>query len=227
MTAMTEFREFYCLREKGHKLDFPLEGSFCEMKMTLGDDKKYIVCCSAAQAILLSLLDEKESMTYQEVSSYFNIENSELKKHLIPLFIQKAEKQPLLLKVPATNSFQSGDKISINMAFSSKNKYVRINAFQKKESKEEIEKTTEAIMEERKLAIEASIVRVMKSKKQMPHALLINEVMRSLGLNLTVRKPFLKTNFKGNDVKQILTKVINNGYLRRDENDANVYHYIS
>ena len=225
MTAMREFDDFYKLREKGHRLDFPLEGSFCEMKMTLDDNRKYIVCCSAAQAILLSLLDENEIMTYQEVSSYFNIEQSELKKHLIPLFLQKGDKESLLLKVPATKSFSNEDKISMNKQFSSKTKYVRINAFQKKESKEEIEKTTEAIMEERKLAIEASIVRVMKSKKQMKHSLLIHEVMSSLGLNLTVRNNFFK--IQGNDVKQILEKVINNGYLRRDDDDTNIYHYIS
>ena len=43
-------------------------------------------------------------------------------------------------------------------------------------------------MEDRKLAIEASIVRVMKGKKKTTHQILIHEVMTSLGLNLTVRK---------------------------------------
>ena len=75
----------------------------------------------------------------------------------------------------------------------------------------------EVIQEDRSIAIEAAIVRIMKSRKKLEHALLVQEVMHSLRM------------FKPNPT-QIKTKIehlIEKDYLERDGEDKNVYRYLA
>ena len=75
----------------------------------------------------------------------------------------------------------------------------------------------EVIQEDRSIAIEAAIVRIMKSRKKLEHALLVQEVMHSLRM------------FKPNPA-QIKTKIehlIEKDYLERDAEDKNVYRYLA
>jgi hypothetical protein len=75
----------------------------------------------------------------------------------------------------------------------------------------------EVIQEDRSIAIEAAIVRIMKSRKKLEHNQLVQEVMQSLRV------------FKPNPV-QIKTKIehlIEKDYLERDTEDKNVYRYLA
>jgi cullin 1 len=75
----------------------------------------------------------------------------------------------------------------------------------------------EVIQEDRSIAIEAAIVRIMKSRKKLEHNQLVQEVMQSLRV------------FKPNPV-QIKTKIehlIEKDYLERDPDDKNVYRYLA
>ena len=75
----------------------------------------------------------------------------------------------------------------------------------------------EVIQEDRSIAIEAAIVRIMKSRKKLEHNQLVQEVMQSLRV------------FKPNPV-QIKTKIehlIEKDYLERDPEDKNVYRYLA
>lgn len=68
---MKDFSNFYEAKETGKKLDFPLEGSHCEMRINL-ESGKYLLQCSAVQAIILSFVDSMsaESGGNQYSASY-------------------------------------------------------------------------------------------------------------------------------------------------------------
>jgi len=69
---------------------------------------------------------------------------------------------------------------------------------------------------ERESVLETVIVRIMKGRKVMKHLDLVNDSMK------------LCINFKpdGTMIRRRIEALIERQYLRRDENNMNVYHHI-
>ena len=68
-----------------------------------------------------------------------------------------------------------------------------------------------------RLAIEAAIVRIMKARKRMAHNLLVTEVVNQL----RTFRPAPKV------IKKKVEHLIEREYLKRDEAEPNVYHYLA
>jgi cullin 2 len=72
--------------------------------------------------------------------------------------------------------------LTLNLEYSNKRTKFRITAALQRESPQEVEQTLSSVDEDRKLYLQAAIVRVMKSRKILRHNALIQEVcMRFLG----------------------------------------------
>lgn len=67
-------------------------------------------------------------------------------------------------------------QITLNMDYSNKRTKFKINAAVQKETPQETEMTQSSVDEDRKLYLQATIVRIMKSRKILNHNLLIQEV---------------------------------------------------
>lgn len=190
---MESFDEYYTGIQNGHQLQYPLEGSSCDLSGTF-NEKRFLFNVSIVQAILLLYISNKtenNEVTVGDLKKVLDIEKKEFSKNLIPLV-----KKKVLLKTPEVNKlskikkkvekFDDTDLLKINKDFNSKQKFVKINAFQLKENKKQVEMTTEKVLRERKFAIEALIVKLMKGEKKMKHAILIHKVLDTLNLPLTV-----------------------------------------
>lgn len=66
------------------------------------------------------------------------------------------------------------------MDYTNKRTRFRITAAIQKESPQEVEHTMNSVEEDRKLYLQAAIVRIMKSRKVLKHNALIQEVNKSL-----------------------------------------------
>lgn len=66
--------------------------------------------------------------------------------------------------------------LTLNLEYSNKRTKFRITAALQRESPQEVEQTLSSVDEDRKLYLQAAIVRVMKSRKILRHNALIQEV---------------------------------------------------
>jgi len=81
---------------------------------------------------------------------------------------------------------------------------------------EEQQDTTERVFQDRQFQVDAAIVRVMKTRKQLSHILLINELFEQL-----------KFPIKPQDLKKRIESLIDREYLERDPNNPNMYTYLA
>jgi len=73
-----------------------------------------------------------------------------------------------------------------------------------------------SVLESRKYSVEASIVRIMKSRKTLDHASLVGEVLKQLSSKFPVDPAF---------VKKRIEALIEREYIERDANNRRVYNY--
>lgn len=75
----------------------------------------------------------------------------------------------------------------------------------------------ERISENRKMAVEGHLIRIMKSKKSLTSGDLVAQVCASLHMF----KPQPKF------IKECITSLIDREYIKRDENDSTKLHYLA
>lgn len=75
-----------------------------------------------------------------------------------------------------------------------------------------------SVLEDRKLLLQASIVRIMKSRKTLDHTSLVGEV---LTLTKTRFQPSVQL------IKRVIESLIDKGYLSRSDDNRDVYLYLS
>nr|CAH8853260.1 unnamed protein product [Trichobilharzia regenti] len=101
-----------------------------------------------------------------------------------------------------------------------KNKRVRVylNVPLKSETKQEIEQTLGNVESDRKLIVQACIVRIMKTRKVMKHHQLMSEVVTQLSPRFKPT-PLL--------IKRCITALIEREYIKRDSNERDAYEYLA
>ncbi|KAM3400921.1 hypothetical protein ACQJBY_000996 [Aegilops geniculata] len=87
-----------------------------------------------------------------------------------------------------------------------------------KEPIDEKKKVVEDVDKDRRYAIDASIVRIMKSRKVLGHQTLVMECVEQLGR-------MFKPDFKA--IKKRIEDLITRDYLERDKENPNVYRYLA
>jgi cullin 1 len=83
---------------------------------------------------------------------------------------------------------------------------------------DEKKKVVEDVDKDRRYAIDASIVRIMKSRKVMAHTQLVAECVEQLSR-------MFKPDFKA--IKKRIEDLITRDYLERDKDNANTYRYLA
>jgi len=197
MRTLTSFENFYKEINNSHKLIWLMQFSKGELRtkyLDFKNGKGYIFQCSAYQIGALLLFNDKDTLTTEEIQETTSLSDAALSNTLWSLLRLK-----VLLKAPKNvKGISKASKFRLNPGFASKKQKVLINipvnrAMNQQEKNDEGQgekekggevvdksKIQKTIEEDRKIYIQAAIVRVMKDKQKLNHVQLITAVVDQL-----------------------------------------------
>ncbi|ORY36360.1 Cullin-domain-containing protein [Rhizoclosmatium globosum] len=209
--SMTRFSEFYMNAHNGRKLTWMFHLSKADVRLT-HLDKKYELNVSLHQLGILLLFNPVESITVAEMAVAVKLSEDDVRK------IAKALIDLEVLSV--SNPAMSSDSVvSVNYKFTNKRTKLKVSAATASESvAQESESTRTAVDEDRKIFLQATIVRILKSRKVIAHTQLVQQVIEHSKGRFLPSVPLIK---KG--VEQLIEK----GYMERSPDRKDQYVYIA
>lgn len=207
--AILVFQNYYNGRTQHRRLQWLHSLGQASVSAKL-NGKRYDLTVNSYQALILLLFTKDENHGLSFIQNSTGMDPVNAKKHLATLSIQKYR---ILNKSGAdAKSIEDDATFSPNDTFTCPHRRIRIPppASEETHNKERVE-------EDRTIAIEAAIVRIMKSRKQLAHQQLTTEVLQMLA--------FFKPNPK--QVKQRIEHLIEREFLERDKNQASLYRYLA
>eukprot|EP00958_Prasinococcus_capsulatus_P024111 scaffold3731_cov381-Prasinococcus_capsulatus_cf.AAC.3 len=198
--CQTIFRDFYLAKYNGRRLMWQNSLGTCVLKAEFPRGRKEL-SLSLFQAVVLMLFNDVDEMSFQDIKRFSKIEDRELRRTLQSLACGKVR---VLQKKPKGREVDDDDSFVFNKEFDEKLYRIKVNAIQMKETPEENSATTERVFQDRQHQVDAAIVRIMKTRKQLAHQLLIGELLKQL-----------KFPVRSADLKKRIESLIEREYLER------------
>lgn len=167
------------------------------MHLKKGPSKGYILRASTYQIAILLLFNEKDELSYEDVKFSTELE-TEILDTLLNVFLKT--------KLLKCEERETAKIYSVNDDFESKKIKLDIRVSLKKQNNAEMSETHRKIKEERKLLIQATIVRIMKSRRNMTYQILALEIVRQLQARFAPKDP---------DIKRCIDLLIDKEFLER------------
>jgi cullin 3 len=236
MSAICDmFNKFYLDLNNGRKLTWMYGLGSVDLKATYAKTgKEFLMQVSLYQMVILNLFNESDTLSLDTIREASSIQQEvELRRHLLSLCTPKLR---ILRKLSKGKGVEDGDEFSFNEDFTSKFKRIKVPLISAKEihigakansnsvrkfgdDDDEDEGGVPAVVEEeRRHMIEAALVRIMKSRKSFNHNELVAEVTRQLSNRFMPSPPA---------IKKRIESLIERDYLKRDDEEARVYHYLA
>lgn len=210
--CMNHFHAYYNTQHHGRKLSWLHHLSKGDLK-TFYLKKKYEWNATNYQMAVLLLFNSTDMVTMESIGNSTNLKESELQRTLESLVEAK-----ILKASPDNMPFTSSHQFELNTAFTSKRLKLKIASALQKETKQENEETHKAIDDDRKLFLQAAIVRVMKARKVLTHVNLVQEVIQQSKVRFQPSIPM---------IKRCIEQLIEKEYLSRIEGESDKYQYVA
>ena len=123
------------------------------------------------QMALLLLFEKSDSLSCKELQAATKIAPDQCPRYIQSLLDAK-------LLTCNTEEVKESSVISLNMKYTNKRTKFRIAGTVQRETPQEVEQTHQAVDDDRKMYLQAAIVRIMKSRKMLKHNQLIQEVSK-------------------------------------------------
>ncbi|KAL9325548.1 hypothetical protein ACSQ67_006193 [Phaseolus vulgaris] len=173
--------------------------------------KSFDLNLPAEMASALLLFNLSDRLSYSEIMTQLNLSDDDVIRLLHSL---SCAKYKILIKEPNTKTISSTDHFEFNSKFTDKMRRIKIPLPPVDEKK----KVIEDVDKDRRYAIDASIVRIMKSRKVLGYQQLVVECVEQLG---RMFKPDVKA------IKKRIEDLISRDYLERDKDNANMFKYLA
>ncbi|KXS20409.1 Cullin-domain-containing protein, partial [Gonapodya prolifera JEL478] len=208
--SVAQFAIFYHANHNGRKLSWMWHLSKGDLRLNYLE-KRYELNASLYHVGILLLFNSTDSLSVREVREAICLAPAEIKR-LLKVLVD--------VKLLTSTDPESGDEsiLSLNLDFSSKRTKIRIAASSEKDTSTDVEQTRSAVDEDRRLYIQAAIVRIMKSRKDTSHVELVAEVLSQAGARFQPSVPM---------VKRCIEQLIDKQYLERSKVNRDRYVYIA
>ncbi|KAL7076378.1 hypothetical protein ACQ4LE_004487 [Meloidogyne hapla] len=232
MNCIEDFKRYYSGKYTGRKLNWVLQMSRGEVISTIGTfANKYTFICNTQQISLLMLFNERNIYKQSDFENILKLPTDQLIPALHSLL-----KVGLLLNVGGNNSVVAKksniDEMDLQQNKNDNKEYQLNNGFTNKklkvdliramvsakEQKKDNEEVQKGVDEDRKIVIQAAIVRIMKMRKTLKHQQLVGEVLNQLTARFQPKVPL---------VKKCIDMLIEKEYLKRGENERDTYEYLA
>ncbi|RYR13223.1 hypothetical protein Ahy_B04g070339 isoform B [Arachis hypogaea] len=204
------FKEFYQTKTKHRKLTWIYSLGTCNISGKF-EPKTMELIVTTYQASALLLFNTSDRLSYSEIMTQLNLSDDDVIRLLHSL---SCAKYKILNKEPSTKTISSTDYFEFNAKFTDKMRRIKIPLPPVDEKK----KVIEDVDKDRRYAIDASIVRIMKSRKVLNYQQLVMECVEQLG---RMFKPDVKA------IKKRIEDLISRDYLERDKDNANLFRYLA
>ncbi|ORX42901.1 Cullin-domain-containing protein [Hesseltinella vesiculosa] len=204
--GVTLFESFYGTHHNGRRL-------LWQWNLVRGDvrlnylERNYELQVGLHQMILLALFNQSMALTISELSSQSGLPQTDVSRSLKPLIDIQVLK--CTHDINDTNS-----TVQVNPNFSSKRSKIKVTVAAQQETQQETQAARKSVEEDRRMYIQAAIVRIMKSRQMLPHVQLIQEIIDQANARFSPSVIMIKK-----CIEQLLEKQ----YIARQDRDTYVY----
>lgn len=221
MSAATgRFSDFYETRNQGRKLHWAHSLGTTSLTAQFGKAGEKELLVSEFQTVVLLLFNDLApgtKLSFRRIKELTELEDKELKRTLQSLACGQIPTR-VLRKDPQGKDVNEDDEFLVNEALKNERKRIRINMIQLNETQEEQKSTVDRVMFDRELVLQATAVRILKAKKTIKHAELLQEIVQQIASRFTVDVAEIKKTF------EIL---IDKEYMERVEGQRGMYQYLA
>uniref|UniRef100_A0A669BAT1 Cullin-2 n=1 Tax=Oreochromis niloticus TaxID=8128 RepID=A0A669BAT1_ORENI len=218
------FELFYNQHFSGRKLTWLHYLCTGEVKMNYLS-KPYVAMVTTYQMAVLLAFNNSQTVTYKELQDGTQMNEKELQKTIKSLLDVK-----MLNHDSQKEEIETESTFSLNMSFTSKRTKFKITTSMQKDTPQvrqidfdlslcfEMEQTRSAVDEDRKMYLQAAIVRIMKARKVLRHNALIQEV---------INQSKARFNPSISMIKKCIEVLIDKQYIERSQTSADEYSYVA
>uniref|UniRef100_A0A8C7ZQB5 Cullin 2 n=1 Tax=Oryzias sinensis TaxID=183150 RepID=A0A8C7ZQB5_9TELE len=206
------FELFYNQHFSGRKLTWLHYLCTGEVKMNYLS-KPYVAMVTTYQMAVLLAFNNSQTVTYKELQDGTQMNEKELQKTVKSLLDVK-----MLNHDSEKEDIETESTFSLNMSFTSKRTKFKITTSMQKDTPQEMEQTRSAVDEDRKMYLQAAIVRIMKARKVLRHNALIQEV---------INQSKARFNPSISMIKKCIEVLIDKQYIERSQTSADEYSYVA
>ncbi|KAG0368158.1 Cullin-2 [Gamsiella multidivaricata] len=210
--SITNFTTYYDNRHSGRKLSWFWHWCRADVRVNYLD-KRYELSLSLYQFAVLAVFNSGDSYKVSEIRDQTKL----IEFELIRVVKSLVDANLLILEDGGSNVTLS-TVLKLNMAFSNKRTKLKISGGLQADTPQETTATLKAVDEDRRLCIQASIVRIMKSRRVLSHMQLVQEVIEQCKTRFSPNVPM---------IKKCIEQLLDKQYIERAENSLDRYVYVT
>lgn len=225
--TMRRFEQFWVHDKKNDNKSLYWSPKFGSMDLRISyPSRTYDITLSTYAAAIMLLFGpgsvdsdaftDNRKLNYREIKELSGIPDLELRRHLQSIAV--APRLRLLTKIPMTKDVNDDDIFQLNHKFKSPSSKVKVLTVSSTKKSEDIQEIDVNITEGRKHEVNAAVVRIMKSRRSIGHTDLVGEIIKQLSSRFVPATVLIKR-----QVEELIEKE----YMKRDEEDRGVYHYVA